>query len=97
MKLKDLLVEIESQDADYMKKEEADNEAMRADIEKYNGQEVTIIVGDATVTAIIGFDKSDYVTLSKLSVEDGEVTDLNSIKAKAESKLDKDLSFEIEI
>jgi len=101
MKLKYLLNEMEPQDADFNAKEEADNKAMADDIEKYDGKEVTIIVNDsATVTALIGFDKNNYVVLSKLSIEDNDDNiniDLKKVKEEAEKKLDKDLSNEIEV
>jgi len=101
MKLKYLLNEMEPQDADFNAKEEADNKAMADDIEKYDGKEVTIIVNDsATVTALIGFDKNNYVVLSKLSIEDNDDNiniDLKKVKEEAEKKLDKDLSDEIEV
>lgn len=91
MKLKDILNEIESHDADFMKREEAGN-AAQAELEAdYDGKEVTIFVNGGAVTATIGFDKQGYVVLSDLAIDDNpdeEEFDLPSIKKKAEKALD---------
>lgn len=109
MTLKTLLNEIESQDADFNKREAQQDAWAQEEYDEYNNTEVNIITINsknddewATVNAVIGFDKNGYVVLSHLTIEDDEEIgefkiNLSTLKAKAEDKLNKSLSNEIEV
>jgi len=96
MKLKDILIEMEPADADFNKKEEADNAFMQKIIEENDGEEINFIIlnsDDLVVSALISFDNNNYVKLSKFTVDEGELGDLdmNEIKKEAEKAVEKEI------
>jgi len=96
MKLKDILLEMEPADADFNKKEEADNAFMQKVIEENDGEEINFIIlnsDDLIISALISFDKNNYIKLSKFTIDEGELGDLDmkQIEKKAALAVEKEL------
>lgn len=99
MKLKELL-ENDSDEQAQAAREEKQNIEQQEEMAEFDGETVTIFVNGGTVTAIIGFDKSNYVNLSDFEIDDNpEDTefDFKDIKAKAEKVLNDELSNEVDL
>ena len=72
MKLKELLVELESADLSIMNKEKNDDDFMNQIVKDNNEREISIQFEDGYGTAVIYFDKQNYVHVKNIEIEENE-------------------------
>ncbi len=84
MKLKELLVELESSELAVMNKEKSDDIFMNQIVADNNGRKISIQFKDGYGTAVIYFDKQNYVHVKNIEIEENE----NSVEIDLEKLTD---------
>lgn len=72
MKLKEILVEVESSELAVMNKEKSDDIFMNQIVADNNDREISIQFEDGYGTAVIYFDKQNYVHVKNIEIEENE-------------------------